>query len=240
MKRRGKLDIWSKGEVVAYVQNQERCGEVKDCALLKVEKGHTNAYYPRCLEDYASRERARNVVTDPTAYHGPSSYWWLRCPLDCPKYRQATDFVDSLTRKPTNTALLPQIHYVDPLRLDELRDLESQQFDFTKLIALCEDINRCYSAGALFGTVVLVRAILDHVPPLFGVTAFKEVANNWSGSSKSFGDSMRHLEKISRKVADAILHTQIRRQEVMPTPTQVDFRSDLDILLQEIVRLYKK
>lgn len=85
---------------------------------------------------------------------------------------------------------------------------------------------------------ILVRAVLDHVPPIFGCKRFSEVANNYSGA-KSFKEAMGHLETTSRKVADSFLHIQIRKSEALPTRTQVDFRNALDMLLQEIVRVLK-
>ena len=50
---------------------------------------------------------------------------------------------------------------------------------------------------------------------------------------------MTHLEGASRKIADSFLHVQIRKTEELPTKTQVDFRTSLDMLLQEVVRIGK-
>jgi hypothetical protein len=86
---------------------------------------------------------------------------------------------------------------------------------------------------------MLVRAIIDHVPPMLGHDTFKEVANNYNGT-KSFGDSVKHLDESMRKISDSILHTKIRKKEILPTFVQVDFSADLDVLLGEIVRVNKK
>jgi len=85
---------------------------------------------------------------------------------------------------------------------------------------------------------MLVRGILDHVPPIFGHSSFSEVVNNYAGS-KSFRESAKHLQESCRKIGDAYLHTQIRRTESHPTITQVDFRQSLDVLLAEAVRLLR-
>ena len=51
---------------------------------------------------------------------------------------------------------------------------------------------------------------------------------------------MNILEKSSRKIADSYLHTQIRKNESsLPTETQINFKNDLDVLLQEIERKIK-
>ena len=47
---------------------------------------------------------------------------------------------------------------------------------------------------------------------------------------------MRHLNKSLRNIADNMLHVQIRQIESLPNATQVEFRADLDRLLEEVVR----
>ena len=83
---------------------------------------------------------------------------------------------------------------------------------------------------------MLVRSIVDHVPPLLGSKSFPEVANNYRGAS-SFKKSMQNLDRSLRNIADAYLHVQIRSKESVPTPVQVNFCADLDVLLAEIIRL---
>lgn len=128
--------------------------------------------------------------------------------------------------------------YVDDNRLNELRAIKSERFDFTKLIRLCEELNESYVIGSYFGVAMMVRAILDHVPPIFECKNFGQVASNYGGT-KAFKQSMEYLENSSRKIADAHLHSQIRKKEVLPNKTQVNFMSDLDVLLAEIVRVLK-
>lgn len=126
--------------------------------------------------------------------------------------------------------------FVDERRLKELQEVTSTAFDLRKLIRLCEEANTCYAVGSYFAVAMLVRAILDHVPPLFGQTTFQAVANNYPGS-KSFKASMDHLDRSARKISDAHLHEQIRPSESLPTRVQVDCASDVDVLLGEVVRL---
>jgi hypothetical protein len=122
-------------------------------------------------------------------------------------------------------------------RLNEMRNLVSAQFDFRKLIRLCEEMNTAYSEGCYFATALLTRALLDHVPPLFGYKTFSEVANNYGDGGRSFKDTMQQLENGARKVADAHLHMPIRKSETLPAAQQVNFASQLDVLLAEIVRI---
>jgi hypothetical protein len=130
--------------------------------------------------------------------------------------------------------------YIDEERMKELRMIPKKEFDLTKLIRILEELNQCYRASCYMSTIMLVRALLDHVPPIFGCKLFSEVANNFGAQQKSFKESMDHLEKSSRKIADQHLHCQIRKSEVLPNKTQVNFRNDVDVLLMEIVRIMKK
>ena len=128
--------------------------------------------------------------------------------------------------------------YIDPSRIAELQSQHSSKFDLTRLIRLCEELNVVTAHECLMSIAMLVRAIVDHIPPIFGQQSFAQVANNYAGS-KSFKDSMKHLDASLRHIADAHLHTQIRKCESLPTFSQVDFRSDVDVLLGEIIRLLK-
>lgn len=128
--------------------------------------------------------------------------------------------------------------FVDLSRLTELRKVESSQWDLTRLIKLCEELNIAYSYDSFMSVAMLVRAILDHVPPILGKQSFSDVANNYSGPN-SFKKSMQNLQLSLRNIADAHLHLPIRQKEVLPTGQQVDFHKDLDVLLGEIVRTLK-
>jgi hypothetical protein len=129
--------------------------------------------------------------------------------------------------------------FVDPSRMSELKGLKSTKYDLSKLIRYCEELDNNFRAECFLSVPMLGRAILDHVPPIFGCKSFSEVANNYAGT-KSFKQSMEHLENSLRKIADAHLHVQIRKSEVLPNRTQVNYSADLDVLLAEIVRLLKR
>lgn len=136
----------------------------------------------------------------------------------------------SLQKKPTAPP------YIDTTRLAELRGITRQKWDMARLVRLCEELNVAHENGCLMSIAMLVRAILDHVPPIFGFKTFTEVVNNYSGG-KSFRGSMQHLDRALRNVADSHLHQQIRQRESLPSPNQVDFRAGLDVLLSEVIRV---
>lgn len=132
----------------------------------------------------------------------------------------------------------PMGDYVHQDRINALKAIPPKKYDLTKLIQFCNELNSCRKDGNLCAIIMLCRAILDHVPPIFDVRSFDEVANNYAGS-KSFKESMDRLSNSSRKIADQHLHTQIRSSEVLPTITQVDFSNDLDVLLSEVERILR-
>lgn len=128
--------------------------------------------------------------------------------------------------------------YVDPERIDELNGIDDDDFDFTKLVALLNELNIAYSHDLFLSIPPLVRAIIDHIPPVFGKANFGDVSG--SHGTRSFQESMRNLNNSSRKIANSFLHCQIRKKENLPNRTQINFSNDLDVLLQEIVRVRKK
>ena len=142
-------------------------------------------------------------------------------------------------KPPKGPAKPSYMSLVSESRLDELRALKSPDFDFRKLIRLCEELNTAFQEECYFSTAMVTRALLDHVPPVFGFKTFSEVANNYAGGGKSFKEAMQHLESASRKVADAHLHIPIRKSETLPAAQQVNCGQQLDMLLSEIVRISK-
>lgn len=137
---------------------------------------------------------------------------------------------------PVRPSALGHLRFVSEDRIAELRSLQAPTFDLCKLVRLCEELNVTYEAGAFLATAMLTRAVLDHVPPLFKVATFAQVANNYGGT-RSFKDTMERLEKAARKIADAHLHGSIRAKETLPVAQQVNFAAEVDILLAEIVRI---
>ncbi len=129
--------------------------------------------------------------------------------------------------------------YVDPDRISELKAISSDDFDLRKLVRLCEELNICFSGECYISMLMLTRAILDHIPPIFNCSNATEITNNYSGG-RSFKAAMQHLNNTSRKISDYYLHSQIKNSEMLPNVTQIDFSNDLDFLLAEIGRIVGK
>jgi hypothetical protein len=89
---------------------------------------------------------------------------------------------------------------------------------------------------------ITCRAILDHIPPIFSFETFDQVTNNYGGlkKNKSFKGNISHLNISLRNIADKYLHQVIRSSETLPNEHQINFSQDLDVLLEEIVRISKR
>jgi len=159
---------------------------------------------------------------------------WLEC---IGELKHKIDFlINQIDLLPEPKEIIEK-EYVNLGRIEELKQVTSGDFDLTRLLIICEELNDASQRGNSYSVIMLVRSIMDHVPPIFGKPTFPEVANNYG--SKSFKESMTKLDTSSRKIADSALHQHIRKKEVLPNKTQVNFSNDLDVLLGEIVRLLK-
>jgi len=139
-----------------------------------------------------------------------------------------------------NPAPLVTDDFVNPERIKVIRGLPNDKFDPIKLEQLLFELNHAYGTHSFYSCLMLIRAILDHVPPIFEKNKFGEIVNNYAGGGKSFRESMKRLDLTCRKIADGYLHLHIRETESVPTKTQVEFRADLDALLGEVIRIYPK
>lgn len=203
--------------------------------------------------EWASQGTSKLLAQLQSAYSAPvwSTFHFtvnnrLRWLGDLPSKVSHMTFMSSLNQRnitnqtPKNSIKLqaPLGAYVNPARIKELKSIPKGNFDLAKLIRFCEELNICFAHECFLAMIVLTRAIIDHVPPVFGCKRFAEVSSNYTGG-KSFKDSMKNLEDSSRNIADSYLHGQIRKAESLPNSTQVDFSNDLDLLLAEIARILK-
>lgn len=151
------------------------------------------------------------------------------------------DFIGDEPYGGKNNAILDNEEYVNSSRIEELKKSKSKDFDLSKLIQLCKELNSANQDDNYFTVGILVRAIMDHIPPIFSQGNFSGVANNYQskGDTQSFKKSMLHLDNSMKNISDSFLHSHIRKSEVLPNETSIDCKRDLDKLLGEIVRILK-
>ena len=190
-----------------------------------------------CVNHHASYEEAKDIFSGVLKSYDDFIDGYRKR-----KTQYCKNWFNNIEKKVKNQNQLehPNKEYINSQRILDLRAIHSDKFDLTKLIRLCEEINNCYFNKCYFAIALLSRSLIDHIPPIFNCQNFHEVANNYSEGGKSFKETMQHLDFSLRKIADLHLHVQIRKNEVLPNNTQIDFSNEIDLLLAEICRLLKK
>lgn len=128
--------------------------------------------------------------------------------------------------------------YIDKTTLLRLTKIQNENFDLSRLISLCKELDDNYSFGNYHSCAMLLRAILDHIPPIFGKSDFADVCSQYGG--RSFKDIVRPLSETAKKIADDYLHSQISKKVLVVTKTQVSFQANLDSLLNEAASILEQ
>ena len=122
---------------------------------------------------------------------------------------------------------------INPGLIERLSNAQSPSLDVTFLVLMCREINSCFVHGNLVATTLLMRAVLNYVPPVFGQDTFSQVVAN---SERSLKDSFDHLENGLRKIADFHTHRRIGPTDFYPSSAQVEpFKPQFELLLQQVV-----
>jgi hypothetical protein len=123
---------------------------------------------------------------------------------------------------------------VDPSLISRLEGATSSTYDLSVLVRICKEINSSYAHGNLIATALLMRGVLNYVPPVFGHKTFAQVV---ADIGRSLKDSFNHLEQGLRKVADFHTHRLISDADLYPFRAQVEpFKPQFELLLQEVIR----
>ena len=142
--------------------------------------------------------------------------------------------IDAELNDPAPSGLTaPRTSLVAPQLIEDIAEVTSGQFDTRKLTGYCKELNSSFYHGNVVACLLLMRTVLNHVPPVFGHKTFAEVTAN---AGKSLKDNLEHLESGVRKLADLHAHQPIRENEQYPTKSQVEpFRPQFEVLLQEVL-----
>lgn len=161
--------------------------------------------------------------------------------------KQLNDFLDVIDKvvaqnKSTEQKIQSEddgrIAYIDKNTLSRLSRIENGEFDLSRLISFCNELNDNYSSENYYSCAMLLRAILDHIPPIFQRTNFADVCAQHGG--KSFKEIVRPLNETAKKIGDDYLHTQISKKVLATTENQVRFQANLDVLLNEIAAILEQ
>ncbi|MGW8722859.1 hypothetical protein ACWGNR_26625 [Streptomyces althioticus] len=133
---------------------------------------------------------------------------------------------------------LPSNSYVSSKIVDDLKGLApSSKLNCEKLLKLIGELNAAYSSGHAYSALAMVRAIIDHIPPIFDFTKFSEVHSNWPWGRTD----KNYISKLSdfRATADDVLHRQISNNADLIEMEDLPPRTWLNRLLQECIQQLK-
>ncbi len=117
--------------------------------------------------------------------------------------------------------------------INKFEKLSNPKFDTIKLRQYLREVNISYKENNLLSCILLLRAILNYVPPIFGCSTFSQYV---SESGRSLKAIFSILEEGLRKIADLHTHKPISSKEYLPTNNQISpYKSQFEILLQEIL-----
>lgn len=110
---------------------------------------------------------------------------------------------------------------------------DGSNFDLNYLFKLCNEVNLCFKNGSYIATVLLLRTILNYVPPIFGQGNFISVA---SQAPKSIKRSFERLQGAVRDYADIYAHTAADGKCMLPDKNAIEAsKIDFDILLKTVI-----
>ncbi|MEV1116124.1 hypothetical protein AB0I91_13715 [Actinosynnema sp. NPDC049800] len=123
--------------------------------------------------------------------------------------------------------------YVDEGLIHQLETLQHPAWHLGRLIAMLHELNSNYAAGHAYSCLMLCRAIIDHVPRLFGVDSYAAVT-----SMPNISRSERKLLQLlgdKRFSADHVLHHHIGKKADVITMYDVPDRTGMNILIQHVI-----
>jgi hypothetical protein len=105
------------------------------------------------------------------------------------------------------------------------------EFECSKLIQLISELNENYASRNTYAAHTLLRAILDHIPPILGFKTFDQVANNytWSRTDKQYMGRLRDF----RSQGDDALHRPISPKMDLLRFDDLPSGTGLNVLLRE-------
>jgi len=131
----------------------------------------------------------------------------------------------------------PQYSLISRRVIESLESVVPKVYDTKKLLRYCKEINSTFYHGNIVASLLLMRTVLNYVPPVFDQKTFAQVS---AQSGKSFMAIFENLDNGLRKIADLHAHNPIKCKEEYPTRNQVEpFIPLFEVLLQEVINKLK-
>jgi hypothetical protein len=114
-----------------------------------------------------------------------------------------------------------------------LKAVQGARLDPSKLVKMCEELNNAYARGNYISSALLLRAIINHVPSVFGANTFSEVVSQAGRSIKAI---LARLNDDARPIADLHTHILMRQTEHLPTKNQLEpYKTSFEVLIHEVL-----
>lgn len=122
--------------------------------------------------------------------------------------------------------------YVDQALITDL-EAKDTALRLDKLLALVGELNANYADRHPYACQMLLRAILDHVPPAFGYRSFDQVVSNvdWGKTDKAYVKKLADF----RKSGDDALHRPMSHQRSLLNMDDLPPRIYVNVLLRDLL-----
>jgi hypothetical protein len=129
--------------------------------------------------------------------------------------------------------------YVGEALIQELEGkADSTSWNMDKLVGLLRELNSNFTDGHPYACHALIRAVLDHVPPIFNTEGlpkitFEQVASNygWKHTDKKYVLKLKDF----KAQGDDVMHRQIRKSADLIEMEDLPPRTWLNALLREVI-----
>lgn len=142
-----------------------------------------------------------------------------------------SDKQDETENAPENVDASPYISNDNASKI--IANAASRGFETTKLSAIISELNDAVARYKPQSSHALIRALLDHIAPLFSKKNFGEVANNYSWNQTD-KNRIQQLDTLFRFDADESLHAPIsKRNTAADMHTIGIIRRTINVVIEE-------
>lgn len=230
-----KFDEIRKKTVLLFAKFSREISNEVEKFNLKTKTDFFNDYWSRQIATRDSDALYSGRQVPPHKYYDATATFVLNFP------KQVNDFIYLIRKyfiEVENEKKIETKHtnnYIDKKTLIRIVSIKNNDFDLSRLIELLKELDDNFSLENYYSCSMILRSVLDHIPPIFGKTNFTDVCSQYG--SKSFKDIMTPLNETARKIGDNYLHTQVDKKVLKISKTQVGFQANIDVLLNEIANI---
>jgi len=165
----------------------------------------------------------------------------LRCDDESKSKEILSLFDSNMNKKPNTPELIreeaPINRYENFLSKEMINKFKLKQhpeLKYSRLVVLLDEINSSWNNGNYIAVGLLIRAVMNHIPPALGFKKFEEVANNHK-CDRSVKPALEQLQNSAKNLFDIIAHEQISKKEPRNISGEdVNCRQSLKLLLDEM------